>query len=234
MRAQTLRLLMSCFFVVLLAGISHTDDLYNLASTHNGVGGISTSTVEISGINYRHVGAGMQPGGVLVSTNDPIVNHAGFLQAGSVKYLDKDTDADGIPDELDEDNDNDALSDRDEIDGSAFSGHASTDPNNPDTDNDGMSDTDEARGMYDPLDPNHRLEVTAIAETNHEMTVQWIGKGGGTTNILTWSDDPTSSPVTNVLTKGPYSGGEYPWYKATNVYSWTETEGRRVVGVETE
>ncbi len=73
-------------------------------------------------------------------------HRAGFLQAVAVRRPDLDTDGDGVPDELDRDNDGDGLFDIDEITGAAFGGHAATDPNNPDTSGDGMSDGDKARG----------------------------------------------------------------------------------------
>ena len=58
-----------------------------------------------------------------------------------------DTDGDGLPDTIDSDDDNDHLSDADEL-------RAGTDPLNPDTDGDGLEDNKEPWWGLDPLNPD--------------------------------------------------------------------------------
>ena len=60
-----------------------------------------------------------------------------------------------------------------------------------------------------------------------------IGKGGGTINTVLWSHDLVGEPITNVLMRSAYFGGDPPWYKATNTHTWVETTPHRVLRVQT-
>lgn len=62
-----------------------------------------------------------------------------------------DNDLDGIADKYEDDDDNDGLSDLDEVN------LYGTSPTNPDTDADGFTDSDEIAAGNDPLDPNDPL-----------------------------------------------------------------------------
>ncbi len=205
-----------------------------LSTTLNGEGAISANTVAFGGREYRHVGAGMQPGGVMTSAGGTLVNRGGFLQAVSLKRPDLDTDGNGIPDELDRDNDGDGLADRDEIDGTAFGGYARTDPNNPDTDGDGMSDADEAAGMYDPLDPHHLLEIVGLTRAGGNVTIRWIGKGGGTVNAIMANMAPFDGSFAETIVRQAYAGGAHPWYKATHTHTASDNGPGRFLRAETE
>lgn len=132
----------------------------------------------------------------------------------------------GIPVEVDPDNDGDQLTDSDEVTGAAFGGFATTDPNNPDTDGDGMSDRDESLVMFDPNDPGHVLRITAInlnmpGTGAHEL--KWIGKGNNTRHEVFSSTDLTAEPCTNVFGEASVSGGTAPWYKSTVKLLWWDS-----------
>lgn len=218
---------------LMLAGLALAGEPERLATVLDGAGRASDNTVAIGGANARNVGAGMQPGGVAVCTGGTLVNHAGFLQAATIKYPGRDADGDGIPDELDADNDGDTLADRSEVDGTAFWGYAATDPNRADTDGDGMADDQEAAGMYDPLDPNHRLEIVSLTHAGDDYTVTWIGKGGGTMNALVAGDAMANGSFVDDLIRQPYDGGVAPWYKATNTHTWTGVGLKQFLRAET-
>jgi hypothetical protein len=216
------------------AGAAQAQGYRHLSAVQDGSGLMSTNTVSVGGTSFRHVSAAGQPGGIFTNAGAGWANSAGFLQAVDLKRPGLDTDGDGTPDELDPDNDNDALDDGDEIDGSAFGGYAATDPLLPDTDADGMDDGREAAGMYDPLDPNHRLTILVVAADGENRSLTWIGKGGGTVNTILVGDDLDGGPPTNVLYSAAYAGGSAPWYKATNTLEWAgDTSPRRFFRVQT-
>jgi hypothetical protein len=201
--------------------------VHQLGSMQDGAGRTSTNTVALNGLQYRHESAASQPGGVSTGAANNWLHYAGFLQAVDIKRADLDTDGDGRADELDADNDDDSLADRAEVDASAFGGYASTDPNDPDTDADGMTDDREAAGLFDPLDPNHRLYILDVGDDAGHMRINWVGKGGGTTNTLLAIYDLVNEPFTNELYSAAFAGGDAPWYKTTNTYAWSDDSTAR-------
>ena len=198
----------------------------------------SSSTITASGSWHSNVTASTvcavaQPGTTGVSGNGRYMHYAGFIGGAFIRP--SVTNAEGVALEADPDNDDDGLTDRDEVSGAAFGGHASTDPNAADSDEDGMSDADEAAGMYDPNDPNHRLEILALEADGGSLTLTWVGKGGDTPNTILWADSLTEGSPTNVLHSAPYAGGLFPWHKSTNAHTWVESVGtNRYFRVKTE
>jgi len=157
--------------MVLIGGsvMSPAQDYRHLATVHDGSGVMSTNTVNLGGVDYRHVSAAGQPGGIQTSTNGTLVNHAGFLQAADIKKPSLDTDGDGVIDELDTDNDGDRLSDAQEVEGSGFNPITETLVNNPDTDGDLVPDGDEAGAGTDPTDDSMFLQITDIKTQGRHM-----------------------------------------------------------------
>lgn len=161
-----------------------------------------------------------QPGTAQVSSNNRYTHYAGFM--GGAFLRPAVTNDEGTALEASPDNDNDGLTDIDEVSGAAFGGHARTDPNSQDSDGDGMHDADEAAGMYDPNDAGHALQIRALDHGTGNMALTWVGKGGGTVNTILWDHDLVSGAFTNTLYSDTYAGGDAPWYKATNMHVWAE------------
>jgi len=186
----------------------------------------SSSTIAACGswhsnITVSTVCAVAQPGTVGVSGNGRYMHYAGFIGGAFIRPTA--TNTDGVALEADPDNDDDGLLDGDEISGAAFSGHASTDPNDADSDKDGMSDAAEAAGMYDPGDPGHSLKILALTESADNLTLKWVGKGGGTQNTILWGGNLIEGAPTNVLHAAAFAGGVSPWFKSTNSHTWVES-----------
>lgn len=144
----------------------------------------------------------------------------------------RDSDGDGIPDEQDPDNDADGLADLDELSGTAFQGLARTDACAADSDGDGMSDLEEARGLFDPWDPHHALKLIALSAPGGEVTLQWIGKGGGATNAVVSLDRLGGGSTPTVLDRRAYAGGDTPWFKTTNTFTDRDATTSRIYRVE--
>ena len=125
-----------------------------------------------AGGDMAHVSAGAQPGGIGVARAGTLLNSAGFL-GGAILRPDLDRDGDGMADEIDPDNDGDALWDLDEIAGSAFAPVTVTDLNDSDTDNDGATDGEEAGAQTDPLDIDAYLHFTRIARDTAGIALDW-------------------------------------------------------------
>lgn len=214
---KTNRWIMTVAVGFLLTAVTQAE-MFLLSAVQDGSGAQSTNTVEVDALAYGHVGAGGQPGGIGTAAGGNWVNSAGFLQAVDIKRPLRDTDGDGIPNELDRDNDNDGLTDMEEVSGSAFGGYAVTDPNVRDADGDGMDDAAEAAGRYDPNDPGHCLKILTVAMADGELALTWIGKGGGTTNEVLASTNLQSGAFTNVVIRAAFAGGSAPWYKTTNMW----------------
>jgi hypothetical protein len=187
---------------------------------------ISGSGIWVSEGELDQVFSAMQPVPVCISVEGDIEHHSGFLTGIPIRP--GVVNAKGTPVELTSDNDRDGLSDIAEITGDAFSGHAQTDPDTADTDGDGMSDGREAEYMYDPRDPMHRPWINGITYTEPRMSIEWIGRGGNTTNTIMWSDILAPGVFTNALVVTNLPGGTAPWYKTTNTYEWNWAgNGRR-------
>ncbi len=223
----------STLFLLLAAAVSLPAQapLFHISTTLDSGGDVSSNTVTLGGIPYRHVGARAQPGGVTSGTGGGLSHQAGFLPAAEVKRPDLDHNANGVPDELERDNDGDGLADLAELDASAFQGYAATDHNSADTDGDAMLDGSESTAMFDPLDPEHRLALVSVDTAGDKLTLHWIGRGGGTVNAVVYSDDLVSEPITNIVVSDAFPGGTAPWYKVTNQYTYSESGPTRFMAV---
>lgn len=177
-----------------------------------------------------NLSAAGQPGGIETASNGRYMNRAGFLNTFFLQPS-LDHDGDGLPDEADADNDNDMLSDAAELDGTAFRGSAVTDPNAADSDRDGMDDAAESAAMFDPWDPGHRLTILSLTPGADGVTVRWIGRAGGTVNILEDERDLRDGRFTNVVYSAAVGGGTGPWYKATNAWMWVPSTTSRFLRV---
>lgn len=163
---------------------------------------------------YVHTGAGGQSGGIAASLGATYHNQAGFLNT-FIMQPSLDTDADGLPDEADSDNDNDRLTDSSEIEGTQFSPGTPTSPNLSDTDSDGMPDGDESAAGTDPTDPDALLKITRVTMLGGaNVEIEWLARGGktyltqATSNLVADSYSPIA---TNVA-----AGGSAPWFVTTN------------------
>jgi hypothetical protein len=214
-------------FLIVLSGTMSVAAPEQSSSTVSACGSLHTNAT------VNTVCAVAQPGTAGVSRNSRYTHYSGFIGGAFIRP--GTTNAQGVALEATPDNDDDGLLDSDEISGAAFGGHASTDPNRADTDRDGMSDADEAAGMYDPNDPDHRLAILDLTDAGDNLTLKWVGKGGGTANTVLWNDNIMSGPPSNVLHTAPYAGGTTPWFKSTNEHTWAEAAATtRYFRVETE
>jgi len=216
--------------VLLLAALlasSATAEIVQTSGTASCTGGRCACATAAGVFTLAQLG----PTGVSISGS--YTHYGGFI--GTAPMRPGTTNAQGIALELDPDNDDDGLTDEAEVTGSAFGGHASSNPNADDSDGDGMSDGDEADGMYDPNDPGHRLAIVSAETSGGMLTLTWIGKGGGTVNRIQSSDSPGCGTFTNTIHSAAYTGGAYPWFKATNTHSWVQSPaGQRFFCVVTE
>ena len=87
-----------------------------------------------------------------------------------------DTDGDGIPDHLDEDDDNDGLTDS----GEAAIG---TDSKNPDSDDDGASDRDEVIAGTNPIGIDSLFRFTDITPSSSNVVLRWSSASNRTYSL---------------------------------------------------
>ncbi len=216
---------MLCMVGVFLAGALAGSAQYAKSSSV-----LDGSGTRASGGVYANLSAAGQPGGIAESSGGSYVNQAGFLQTFFMKPG-LDTDGDGLPDEADQDNDGDSLSDVAEIAGSAFDPMTATRVNEADTDGDGMSDGAESVAGTDPTNPDALLKIVRIARSSI-ADISWAARSNKAYRIL-FATTPLQ-PVTNVLTTVTASGAATaPWYVLTNtVTDATGPGASRVYGVQ--
>jgi hypothetical protein len=127
-----------------------------------------------------------------------------------------DTDRDGLPDELDADNDGDTLADVTEIAGGSFNPATATNPNLPDSDGDGVMDNREALHRTDPTDETMYLRITELVPLADDMwRISWTARGGMTYGVDWYSAFANDFPGTDFGTRTAATGGVAPWFETS-------------------
>ncbi len=201
----------------------------NLSSVQDGSGLMSTNTVNIGGVNYRHVSAAGQPGGIFTNANGALNNNPGFLQAVDIKHPTQ-VDKYGNPFELTPDNDADGLSDTAEVTGSGFNPTTATDPNVEDSDADGYADGAEAAAGTDPNDTNANLRILSIRTVSGQREITYLARSAK--NYTIHNSDGGYNYPTNSLGTDMEVGGSGSWEVRTNTYSDASTQTGRFYAVE--
>jgi hypothetical protein len=124
-----------------------------------------------------------------------------------------DTDGDGAIDENDRDDDNDRLSDLDEITGAGFSPVTVTDPLLADSDSDGMDDGAESIAGTDPSDANARLVITDIQRNGNQLSLTWTGRAGREYDLVAESAVTALGSSTQIVSQVTSTGGTAPWFE---------------------
>lgn len=203
-----------CLFSCLVLAAAPALAQSNVSSVLDGMGTRS------SGGSYSAVSAGAQPGGISVSSAGDMVNYAGFLNTFSMKPG-LDTDNDGLHDEVDADNDNDALTDLAEVEGTSFSPQTASAVNVADTDGDGHTDGEESVAGTDPTDSAAGLRILSIQRENGTNRVAWLARSGKDYHVLRSGDaDALQASVVSTNTE---VGGVGAWLVRTN--SFEDTAG---------
>lgn len=180
-----------------------------------------------AGGDLIHVSAGAQPGGIGVSRSGTTLNSAGFL-GGAILRPDRDGDGDGLPDEIDPDNDEDGLWDLDEVAGTGFSPITATDLNEPDSDGDGATDGAEAGAQTDPLDATAYLHFTRIErDASGDVALDWMARENWLYQVYR-IELATGLPGTYLAdVRAPAVGGAGPWAVLTAGYTNAGTDVRQ-------
>lgn len=184
----------------------------SVSSVQDGAGGRS------AGGDYALVASAAQPGGVRFSGDGAAGgwrHQAGFLGT-FVMQPGLDHDGNGLPDELDDDNDGDGLGDVAELTGSDFDAAwgvaATTDPNDADSDQDGAGDAHELGAGTDPNDADSIFAIIGIQHEAGGTRVSWQGRGAGT-RYQVLSRDGSYQPPVDLLEEVAVDGGDgAPWF----------------------
>jgi hypothetical protein len=149
----------------------------SLGGNPNGGGSVElTSTAPSSAFSEGGGSLGQREAvGLSGSPNNLTTSRPGFWAIVEPGLPSLDADSDGIQSFLDDDDDNDGLSDAVETRTGIFlsSSDTGTDPNNPDSDGDGVLDGAEVMAGTDPnvVDPP---EVPALSTLGRAIAVAWI------------------------------------------------------------
>jgi hypothetical protein len=198
---------------MLLVSLAARAQFSQMASVMNGFGGRST------GGTYTQVGSGAQPGGIGVSYEGGAadyaggnINRAGFLNT-FVLAPGLDANGNGIPDELDPDNDGDGLWDHWEASGEKFLPATPTDLNRADSDGNGATDYEEMIAGTNPNDPDAALELIALDRSGADHAITWTARGNDERiYVVRAIDDGYSGTPSTVIWSNTVSGGGAPWY----------------------
>ncbi len=218
-------------FTILLS-VPVAAQISQTSSVINGFGGRS------AGGTYAQVSAGAQPGGVAPSYQGGpsdyaggMINRAGFINT-FILFPDLDTNNNGLPNELDPDNDGDGLWDHWEISGEKFNPATPTDPNSPDSGTSGVSDYKAMVAGTDPYDPNATFRIIDIAMVGTDAEVTWLARGNHERlYVVHVFDDLHADTPSIVIWSNTVAGGSAPWY-ATEATITDEAVGTRFYRVK--
>lgn len=196
-----------------LSGLASAQ-IVQVASVINGFGG------RASGGAYMQVSAGAQPGSVGVSYeagpanyDGGLVHRAGFLNR-FVLFPGLDTNGNGLPDELDPDNDGDGLWDHWEVTGEKFNPATPTDPNSPDSGGAGVPDFDAMVAGVNPFDPDAVFRIIALERDGAQNILTWRARGNNERiYVVRAIDDSYAAMPDTVIWSNRVAGGEAPWYQ---------------------
>ncbi|MBN1670563.1 MAG: hypothetical protein JXR37_06000 [Kiritimatiellae bacterium] len=210
---------------LLLSGVALAQTS-EVARTHDGCGGWSTNAT------CQTVIAACQPCpvGFLEHTND-FLAYSGFLHS-FLMHTNLDTDADGLVDENDPDNDGDGLDDDEELSGARFSPVTATSPQEADTDGDGLSDGAEAAAGTHPGDAEQCLEISDFQYSGGEVVLTWVSREGYQYEIVCATsvvDLATATQVVATITAGTGTGA---WQIAESVCTNSAGETARFYRVD--
>lgn len=195
---------------------------------------LDSSGRTVSGGAFGGAGASGQPGGVGPAAGGALVSEPGFFSTLALRPA-LDTDGDGTANELDPDNDNDGLSDRTELAGSAFDPATRTDVNNADSDGDEARDGAEAAAGTDPGSAASRLAITAAQRSGTGLQIDWAARSNRTYRVRYDGDLADGRPFTGVVaTVTARAPAPPPWYAMTARVTATNPPSVRVKSYRVE
>jgi hypothetical protein len=206
------RLCICAFFVSGCVAALRTQAVQPVSAVQDGAGGAASGGV------YRLVSSAAQPGGIRCS-GDGLAggrrHSAGFLGT-FILQPGLDHDGNGVPDELNDDNDGDGLDDMAELTGSDFETAwgvaAATDLNEGDSDGDGSGDSHELHSGTNPNDADSYFAITGIQKEADSMRVSWRGRGAGSRYRVLYRDGSYEMPadLLEEIAVDVFEGA--PWY----------------------
>lgn len=231
LRGPTVRI-GSVLVCISLHTMPSTAQLTQTASVMSGFGGRSAGGI------FDQISSGAQPGGVNTAYEGGpahyaggMINRAGFINT-FILFPNLDTNNNGLPNELDPDNDGDGLWDHWEISGEKFNPPTPTDPNAPDSGNTGMSDYEAMVAGIDPHDPNAVFRIVALDTDGQDAAVTWRARGNHERiYVVRIIDDSLDDIPATVIWSNTVAGGSAPWY-ATETTITNEAVGARFYAVE--